>query len=108
MYEYRDPYIIDFSDVKTYWDVHRIIKESLDFPDYYGENWDAFWDCLTDMAGRKIHIEIVGLDVLRCKYEDTADKMLDILREFQQECAHDFDDEILIEIVDGECRVKLS
>ncbi len=30
----------------------------LDFPDYYGENWDAMWDCLTDVffaAGAKAH-----------------------------------------------------
>ena len=24
---------------------------------------DALWDCLTDMAGRPVHIEIIGLDV---------------------------------------------
>ena len=36
MYEYRDPYIIDFTNVKHYLQVHEIIKEALDFPDYYG------------------------------------------------------------------------
>ncbi len=33
---------------------NEIIKKEFDFPDYYGANWDAFWDCLTDMVGRKI------------------------------------------------------
>ena len=61
LYEYRDPYIIDFTGVKYYLQIHEIIKEALDFPDYYGKNWDAFWDCLTDMVGDPLHIEIYGL-----------------------------------------------
>ena len=26
---------------------HKILKEKLELPDYYGENLDALWDCLT-------------------------------------------------------------
>ena len=102
MHEYRDPYIIDFSNMKTHWEIHKIIKEGLDFPDYYGCNWDAFWDCLTDMAGEKIHIQIVGIDVLRSGYGDTADKMLEILQEFRHYCNDKFIDDIQIEIVSGD------
>ena len=29
--------------------IHRILKETLGFPDYYGENLDALYDCLTDI-----------------------------------------------------------
>lgn len=25
------------------------LGEALDFPDYYGRNWDAAWDCLTEL-----------------------------------------------------------
>lgn len=51
MYKYKDPYQLDFRHVQTYGEVHKIIRVAMDFPDYYGENWDAFWDCLTDMTG---------------------------------------------------------
>ena len=29
--------------------IHRHLKKLLDFPDYYGENLDALYDCLTDI-----------------------------------------------------------
>ena len=108
MYEYRDPYIIDFSNLKTHWDIHRIIKEGLDFPDYYGCNWSAFWDCLTDMVGEKVHIEIIGLEVLRQSYADTADKMIEILQEFKHYCDDRFADNIKIEIVNGNTRTIIE
>lgn len=39
--------IIDGERIKTTDDFHLEIKEKLEFPDYYGENLDALWDCLT-------------------------------------------------------------
>ena len=41
-------YKVDFSNVKHFIDIHEILKRDLDFPDYYGGNLDALWDCLTD------------------------------------------------------------
>lgn len=36
---------------------HKYLKRKLAFPDYYGENLDALWDCLTtDFSGKKIII----------------------------------------------------
>ena len=29
-------------------DIHLAFSDSLPFPDYYGHNWDAFWDVLSD------------------------------------------------------------
>lgn len=108
MYEYRDPYIIDFSNMRTHWEIHQRIKEGLDFPDYYGCNWSAFWDCLTDMIGEKIHIQIVGIDELRNGYGDTAEKLLEILQEFKHYCDDEFIDDIQIEIVSGDTLINLK
>ena len=108
MYEYRDPYVIDFSNMKTHWEIHQIIKEGLDFPDYYGCNWDAFWDCLTDMLGRPIHIEIIGLEVIAQKFGDAADKMLEILQEFKHCDDDEYVNDIRIEIVCGNDRTEIK
>jgi len=102
MYEYRDPYIIDFTNVKYYLQVHEIIKEALDFPDYYGKNWDAFWDCITDMAGETVHIEIYGFDVLEEKFPGTGQKLIKILTRFKHYADDKSIDDIRISIIDGE------
>ena len=41
---------IDFSDCIYVDDIHGKLKTSFGFPDYYGKNWDALWDCLRDFA----------------------------------------------------------
>lgn len=41
--------VLNFSEAETEQDIHRILKETLDFPEYYGNNLDALYDCLTDL-----------------------------------------------------------
>ena len=108
MYQYKDLYIIDFSRVNYYLEMHQIIKEALDFPDYYGCNWDAFWDCLTDMYGEPIHIEIIGLDVIERNFGDDAEIMITILKRFKHFNDDLFSNSIKIEIVSGDIRISLQ
>ena len=107
MHLYGKKYTVDFKNVQYYSEMHKTIGKSLDFPDYYGCNWDAFWDCLTNMVGRPVHIEIIGIDVIRRKFGDAADKMLEILKRFKH---HEklFEDDIQIELVSGSVRVTLE
>ena len=56
------PIRLDFGACACLADVHRVLKEGFGLPEYYGENWDALWDCLdgyfADDAGR---VEFCGL-----------------------------------------------
>ena len=36
--------------------VHDYLKEMLEFPEYYGKNLDALYDCLTDLVDVEITI----------------------------------------------------
>lgn len=81
MYQNKDLYVIDFRNVNYYLEMHNVIKEALDFPEYYGCNWSALWDCLTEMVGDPMNIEILGLDVIERRFgAETSGKLLEILK----------------------------
>ena len=55
----KDKYtvILDLTDCKYLGELHQRIKVAFDFPDYYGENWNAFYDLIcTDSKAEKIII----------------------------------------------------
>ena len=43
--------IIDCSQIHTREDLHQIFREALFFPEWYGNNLDALYDCLTELTG---------------------------------------------------------
>ena len=108
MYEYKEKYIIDFSNVNHYLEMHAVIWHALDFPDYYGCNFDALWDCLTGMVGRPVYIEIIGIEVIEKKFDGAAEMMLEILKEFKHFNNDMFSDSIKIEILKGDQRIILQ
>ena len=107
MYQFKELYTLDFSKVNYINEVHQIIKDELDFPDYYGMNWYAFWDCLTDMVGDPIHIELIGMERMQNKFPCQAKIMLDILKDLKHLDDDDYKDLIKIEIVIGEARYEI-
>lgn len=108
MYQYKDLYIIDFSNVKYYLEMHKVIKDALDFPDYYGQNWDAFWDCLTDMVGDPINIEIRGLEVIERKFNGAVETLINILKDFKHYNNDRYVNDIHIAIVIGDRKVEIA
>ena len=108
MYKFKDIYTIDFSKVEYYTEIHAIIKKALDFPDYYGGSLDALWDCLRDMVGDPVHVEIIGLEVIERKFGDYASKLMDIFRDFKHYRNDKYSHEIQIEIISGDVRISLQ
>ncbi len=41
---------IDLNSVQSSEELHTLLKEKLDFPDFYGMNWNAFWDSITGLV----------------------------------------------------------
>lgn len=60
-------YIIDCKEIMDRASAHEYIAGILSFPDYYGKNLDALFDCLTDMG--ECTIEIKNIDALSCLAE---------------------------------------
>ncbi len=109
MYQYKELYTLDFSKVNYLGEVHQIIKDELDFPDYYGMNWDAFWDCLTDMVDidDPRHIELLGFERVQRLFPRHAKIILDILKDLKHWDNDYYKDAIKIEIVIGEARYEI-
>lgn len=55
-------YIFDLKDCKNTEEFYKLIKQSCNFPDYFGENPNAVSDCLMDYAyrGKIAFLEIIN------------------------------------------------
>lgn len=106
MYQYKELYTIDFSNVQNYLEMYLIIRRVFDWSDHYGCNWSAFWDCLTEMIGKPIHIEIIGIDVIERKFNDAADKMISILNRFKH-YAKDLGTDVEVSIINKNVRTRI-
>ena len=42
--------VIDLSGIASGPELHAILARALDFPDFYGRNWNAFWDAITGLV----------------------------------------------------------
>ena len=109
MYAYKEKYTLDFSKIEHWSEFHQIIKDELDFPEYYGKNWDAFWDCLTEMVDDEelLYIEIIGAEVLEKNFAGTLNKMVEILKELKHLDNDEYYNMIKIEIVCGKARYEI-
>ncbi len=41
---------LDFENISNKEEIHKYLAEKFEFPDYYGGNLDALFECLTDIA----------------------------------------------------------
>lgn len=81
----RVSYVVELSEIEEYADVHRAFRDSLGLPEHYGMNWDALWDCLTDMAVKPIFIEVRGFDEFERRFPASAVKLRRLLADFERE-----------------------
>lgn len=79
----QQKYIIDFKDVKDRYNMFEIISTVMEFPDYFGNNWDAFWDCITDMANLEIKIDVLNFDVLKKVAEKDSTIFIELMTDFK-------------------------
>ena len=109
MYQHKENYILDFTNVKTWIDIHAIIEKEFDFPDYYGANWDAFWDCITDFIdSRGLDLEIIGLDKIYSEFKEDIDIFIKILKRLKHIYNDKYVDVVKIVIHHGNSKVELT
>jgi RNAse (barnase) inhibitor barstar len=87
---------IDVSDVRTSEALHELLADTLSLPDYYGRNWDAFGDCITDLEQSQMPM------LLRVKGWATLNQRLPREARLFRECLDE------LSRVRPECQVDLA
>lgn len=73
---------LDFSGCEDLDDVYRLMKEAFVFPDYFGENANALWDCLRDFPDWPLLVSISGLSNIMNKHKYYQQQIQIILEVF--------------------------
>ena len=81
-----DPITLELTGCSSVGEVHECIKRTFGFPEYYGENWDAMWDCLTDvfLPETPRHILVEGFAAMPEDLQAYAQPMREIFRDLQE------------------------
>ena len=82
---------LDLTDCKYLGELHERIRVAFDFPEWYGANWDAFWDLLRSECDAN-EVAIIGIDTLPNDFENEKTKMEIVLQRFKMNCEKYGDD----------------
>lgn len=77
--------ILEGKNIRSKEELHEALKKLLEFPDYYGKNLDALWDCLRDV---ELPLEVEWKDYKESKkwLGKYSEETLKVFLDFQNEC----------------------
>ena len=77
-------YIIDCQALHSKEDLHQHLAQTLSFPDWYGGNLDALYDCLCAITG-DTGLTLENFQALKERLGDYAGKLLYVLHDAEEE-----------------------
>lgn len=78
-----DPITLELTGCGSVGEVHERIKRTFGFPEYYGENWDAMWDCMDGLFDRR-EIVIRGFQTMPKDVREYCRPMLEIFEDLHE------------------------
>lgn len=76
--------ILNGLDIISMSDIHNIFSEELDFPEYYGRNLDALYDCLSEVT-EEVEIVIKEREELSENLGISFDRLCNLLVDISEE-----------------------
>jgi RNAse (barnase) inhibitor barstar len=55
-----DLVVVDLQEVHTELQMHEALAGALDFPGWYGNNWNALWDAITGLVDMPVRLRFRG------------------------------------------------
>lgn len=77
--------IVDVTKIKTSKELQEKLMKELDFPEFYGMNWDAFWDTITGLVELPERLMIKGWDNIVTVLPNDAEIMRVLFEKFNKE-----------------------
>ncbi|WP_237044288.1 barstar family protein [Aquipseudomonas alcaligenes] len=76
---------IDLRAISSPEELHSLLMRSLNFPGWYGSNWDAFWDAITGLVEMPSTIKFLGWHEFSQRLPREANLLKECLSEMQDE-----------------------
>ncbi|MFT4093467.1 MAG: barstar family protein [Niabella sp.] len=77
----------DFERIGTIDDFYAVAKKQLDLPEYFGNNLDALWDCITGHIALPVSVSFKNMSMNQL---ETFDKLIALFEEAATELEDDF------------------
>ena len=78
--------VLDLTGCKYLDELHERIRIAFDFPEWYGKNWDAFWDLMCTESDAEI-VEVIGEYTLHEEFLPELELMHTVLSDLKIENA---------------------
>ncbi|RQT97095.1 ribonuclease inhibitor [Burkholderia cenocepacia] len=76
---------IELDDIESTEQLHVRLMKKLSFPDWYGRNWDAFWDAITALVDMPLILRLKGWSECERRFPRDAKLMRDCLQDMARQ-----------------------
>jgi RNAse (barnase) inhibitor barstar len=73
---------IELGSIESVEQLHDIFKDSFDFPEFYGKNWDAFWDMITGFVEMPEELRLINAGKFKQAFRKDYQTLIDIIEEY--------------------------
>ena len=77
--------VFDLTSISTVRELHLLMAKTLQFPDWYGPNWDAFWDVSIELVEMPAKLQLLGCNDFETRFPRDAWIMKKCLTELAAE-----------------------
>ncbi|WP_063563234.1 barstar family protein [Paenibacillus sp. O199] len=77
--------VLNGEDFYSTTELHELLKQKLELPDFYGANLDALWDCLTGMIELPLELTWTNYQISKERLGSEAEMVYKLMLEAEEE-----------------------